>query len=172
MANTLVSAAELADFPGAPFADVIVDDAVAQLQILAGWHIAPVVTETIVLDHDGGRDLLLPSRKVVKVDEIRDMSGSTPAVITGWRLSPAGYVTGCWPRGTAVLEVDLTHGYAQTPAPIRAAVARLAASLKRESGVQSVSIDDYSTQYFGRDPGAGGVVAEVVSAFGLPREFG
>lgn len=171
MSNDLVTPADLADFPGAPFTDSQVDVAVAELRNLLGWHLAPVRTETITLDHDGGRWLILPSRKVASIAAIRDVSGSTPVALTGWRLSASGYVDGWWPCGVAVVEVDFTHGYTTTPVDVFGAVAALATAGRADANVQSVRIDDFSTTFRGDVSGTGSV-ARVVTSYGLPREFG
>lgn len=117
MANTLVTPQDLSDFPGAPFAISTVDVAVAALRRDAGWHIAPQVTETVLLDALGGRDLILPTRHLVNVTEVRDVSTSTPVVLTGWRKSKAGILhrDAGWPSGFQSVEVDMVHGYTVTP---------------------------------------------------------
>lgn len=171
MANDMATPTELAGYVGAPFTDAQVDAAVLSLQNLLGWHLAPVATETITFDHDGGRTLILPSRKVVTVDEVRDVSGDTPQEITGYRLSPAGFLTGWWPCGTAVLEVDLTHGYDATPADVFPAIAALAAQLNADGTVRQVSIDDFATTFRSDITRGGGAVSNVISFYGLPREF-
>lgn len=140
MGNDLTSPAALANLPGAPFTDVAVDSAVAQIRNEAGWHIAPQKTETLTLDGPGTSTLVLPSRLVDSVTEVRDVTDpAAPTVITGWRLGKTIlYLDGCWPCGDAVLEVDLVHGYAECPAdllPLVAAVARaeaVNASVARE----------------------------------------
>lgn len=170
MVNDLASPVDLVDFPGAPFADAVVDAAVADLRARLGWHVAPVRPETLTLDHEGGIDLVLPSRKIGTITEIRDVSGTTPAVITGYRTSAAGYLTGCqWPRGTATIEVDLTHGYATPPPDLLAAVAALCGYLKSDSRVRSVQIDDFQTSYYGTS--STGMESQVMTTYGLPRDF-
>ncbi|WP_116051683.1 hypothetical protein [Amycolatopsis palatopharyngis] len=117
MTNTLVTPAELNDFPGAPFTDSIVDAAVAALRRDAGWHIAPVVTETRVINANGGVFLLLPTRHLVDVTAVRDTSGESPVDVTGWRKSQSGvlYREYGWPGGFETIEADMVHGYAETP---------------------------------------------------------
>lgn len=117
MSNDLVDPTELEDFPGAPFTPEVVDAAVADLRSILGWHVAPQRTETVTLDNEGGgREIVLPSRHVVAVSDVRDVSGDSPVEMTGWRLSTAQTLTRtCWPVGASVLEVDLDHGWEHLP---------------------------------------------------------
>ncbi len=108
----------LADFPGAPFAPQVVAAAAESVRSDAGWHIAPVVSETVLCDGSGWRPLLLlPTLRVVSVQEVRAYVGGLWVVLTGWRHAGSGmlYHPNGWPYGAAGVEVDLTHGYAAAP---------------------------------------------------------
>jgi hypothetical protein len=119
MVNDLVSPGDLAHLPGAPFSDEQVDEAVAAIRAEVGWHIAPVRSETVELDITyGQRWLLLPTRKLVSVDEVRDADTAEVVDPSEYRVSKAlGQVKRdrYWPRGYEAVEVDLTHGYEVTP---------------------------------------------------------
>lgn len=121
----LVTAADLADFPGAPFAEVRVEAAGEALRSEAGWHIAPEVTETLTVDADGGHFLFLPTMRLSAVTEVRDVSGDAPRVLDGWRKSRKGviYRAGGWPTGFETVEVDVVHGYAACPRELLPVVA-------------------------------------------------
>lgn len=110
----LVQASELAGFPGAPFLPAVVDAAAAAIRAEAGWHIAPVIFETIEEETDGGTLVLLPSLQIEEIVEVRN--ADTGAVIPNWRVNKARGVLhsrgGPWPE---VIEVDWSHGYAQCP---------------------------------------------------------
>lgn len=146
MTNTLVSPVDLESFSGAPFDDVLVDVAVADIRGEAGWHIAPEVTETLTLTSYGGTVLFLPTRKLVAVTAIRDVTtGST--VLADWtRMSTGVYRRTGWPIG--LVEVDLTHGFAATPQDLLPVVAARVATVgsPRDAvvGQRSTRIDDYA----------------------------
>lgn len=114
----LVSAGDLDEFNGAPFSPATVDAAVSQVRRIAGWHIAPEITETVTLDHDGSNVLHLRSLRVTDVASVRDVSGSEPRDLTGWRWSEAGMIEGRFPRGFRVVEVTFTHGFPEAPADL------------------------------------------------------
>lgn len=131
MPNTLVSSEDIDVFPGSPFHPVLVDAAAASIRAEAGWHIAPVITETITVNSYGDSTLLaLPTQRIVSVTAVRDVT-TTPLVLTGWGRSSSGslYRAFGWPSG--VLEVDLEHGFDETPPellPILASRARQASN--------------------------------------------
>ena len=111
----LVQPTDLVDFPGGPFSAATVKAAGESVRRLCGWHIAPSVTETIVLDSPGGDVLWLPSRHVTAVESVRDLTGVQPVDLTGWRWSAAGMLSGKFPAGFRVVEVTLTHGFDSCP---------------------------------------------------------
>jgi hypothetical protein len=111
VANDLVTPSDLSDFPGAPYDDTIVDIAVAQLRNEAGWHIAPVRVETIEVYSLGGPHLWLPSLRVLAVTEVRI---GDVTYTDGWTEHRSTlHRSGGWAVGIA--EVDIEHGYADTP---------------------------------------------------------
>lgn len=148
MVAPLVSAAELTGFPGAPFVTAVVDAAAGQVRSECGWHIAPVVTETVTLDTGGSTVVLLPSLLVSSVTAVRDEDG---VVLTGWKSRPNGVLryTGGWPE---VIQVDITHGYATCPPELIAVVAERAQRIKggrvkaESLAGRSVSLDTASNQ--------------------------
>lgn len=132
---------------------LLVPAAEGAVRSYCGWHIAPAVTETLVLDSPGTHVLLLPSMHVTAVSEVRGLTlddpagysmglygegnyGDPPVILDGWRatVTPrfgAGILERSpyrWPMG--VVEVDLTHGYATVPADVRGVVLDLAEHMR------------------------------------------
>lgn len=122
--NTLASADDLYGLPGAPFDSMAVDIAVSQIRAAVDWHIAPVITETITLESRGGHLLVLPSRRVVSVSAVRYI-GETTQPLVGWRRTKGGlFHRGWWPMG--LLEIDMTHGFTETPQDLLPVIAEYA----------------------------------------------
>ena len=147
MTNTLADPADLADYPGAPFTQAVVDSAVAALRGDCGWHIAPEVTETLTVNGSPDKTLILPTLLIVEITAIRDVTGTTPVTLTGWRqASKAGLLSRDegWPTGYEALEVDLTHGYADTPADLLPAVAYYSQAQLADSNVSTESLLSWS----------------------------
>lgn len=154
-AQPLAVAADLADYPGAPFADSVVLAAGESVRRDAGWLIAPAATETVVLDGDGGRLLMLPTLHLHDVLEVRDVSGDTPVVLTEWRKTRAGMIeltSGFWPRGFEVIEVDMVHGYDACPEDLLPALAFRAQQAKVNRASGGVRLGSLSISPGGADP--------------------
>jgi hypothetical protein len=137
----LVVPDDLNDFPGGPFGQRRVMAAVAELRALAGWHIAPVLTETVTVDSNGGCDLVLPTRRLVSVSSVNSWT-------SGWDVYSSGilYRSIGWPAGRLV--VTMTHGFDECPddlLPVLAA--RSAGSGGRDPSVASVSVGNVQTTY-------------------------
>jgi hypothetical protein len=116
--SPLVIPAELEDFPGAPFPAAVVMGASESVRSDAGWHIAPVVTETVTVDGSGMSPfLLLPTLKLGQVGSVRVLSDDGFLPADGWRVAGSGmlYRAHGWPYGIAGVEVTMTHGYDQVP---------------------------------------------------------
>lgn len=123
MRPPLVYASDLADFDGAPFPPSAIDAAAAQVRRICGWHIAPQVRETICVDSLGGNRLWLPTRHIVDVHAVRDVTGSEPRELTGWRWTASGVLSGRFPAGFRAVEVELTHGFEFCPPDLLPAIA-------------------------------------------------
>lgn len=126
----LLAASALAGFPGAPFPDAIVKSAGESVRRDAGWHIAPEISETVVVESHGGRFLFLPTLHLSSVTAVRNVTDPNvdPVVVTNWRTEAtprfrAGVLESWygWPCG--LLEVDIVHGHEACPADLLPAVA-------------------------------------------------
>lgn len=85
-----------------------------------GWHVSPVITETMNFDGPGGYKLRLPTMRIVKVDSITndgntvDLTTVTPSAEVGWLLV---MTTGCWSTKWAGITITLDHGFTAAEAP-------------------------------------------------------
>lgn len=134
-----IDPALLLDYPGAPFPADIVEGAGGSIRNDAGWHIAPVVTETVTVDGAGWGALLhLPTLKIVAVAAVRVYVDGAFEARTGWRIAGSGMLhhPDGWPYGPAGVEVDLSHGYDAFPTDL---IPILAARSQRLNVTDSVS---------------------------------
>jgi hypothetical protein len=127
MVDPLISdPALLDDFPGAPFPEIVVTAAEESVRDEAGWHIAPVVTETVTVDGSGASPyLLLPSLRIVSVASVRALVDDAWVDLTGWRIAGSGMLwrSAGWAYGIAAVEVTMSHGYPTVPAGLLPVVA-------------------------------------------------
>lgn len=127
-------ASDLAGFAGAPFDDDEIDVAIAAVQAAAGWHIAPIQSQTVALNVGCWELMLrLPTLRLVSVEEIRD--ATTAAVIDSstYRVLTTAVVkrNGYWPSGLERVEVDFTHGYDDWPLDLYPVIAEAAFANRR-----------------------------------------
>jgi hypothetical protein len=98
--------------------------AIAALQHYCGWHVSPVIQETVTLDGTGQNDLWLPTLKIVSIDSITAYDpgdGSTTTIDTTdpTQFSKSSEAPGFiyrgrwqrWPWGHGNITVEYTHGY-------------------------------------------------------------
>lgn len=164
MANDLVpSPSLLADFPGAPFSQDAVDAAVEYVRDQAGWHIAPVHSETFSVEAQGGRYLFLPTRQLVSISAIRHITNYSGnyQMLTDWypNQTPqfkSGQVTRMWWYWPwyGFIEVDATHGYASCPADLLPVIAAVAFDFSRGRPVGQVAQESVGSVSIGYNTGS------------------
>lgn len=118
--------------------------ATQQVRSYCGWHIAPVVTSTVVVEGSGVA-LLLPTLRLTGITSIARDGAEIPVADVKWK--PNGIVTGRHFCGD--YEVTFTHGHEQTPEDIAQLIAATVADgtegLRRLS---SLSRGPFSESYF------------------------
>lgn len=145
-AADLVTAEDLAEFrDGDP--DAIVRQVQAAIRRYCGWHIAPSLTETILVDGSGSRHMWLPTLHLTELVEVKSSGEVMDADLIDW--SASGYLESrCGrfssrPRG---VEVTLTHGYDDSPADLVGVAVGIADRSRSTGGARreaagAVSID-------------------------------
>lgn len=135
--------ADEAAYPDALIAETAVRIA-EDFALICGVAFTPTVTTT-ELDGAGYDLLALPGGRVSSVDAVERWDGNAwVPIANGYRLTMGGLLLSdaCyWTRGTANLRVTYTHGYAETPAPIKRAALILAVN-----DLKSSNVSDRATQ--------------------------
>lgn len=95
-------------------------DAVDVIRDFCGWHIAPVISEDLVLDGSGARLLPLNTKRVVSVSDVAELD--TPLEEDDYRLALANYLSkryGYWSSLPSSVTMTLQHGYEELPRAVR-----------------------------------------------------
>ena len=103
--------ADVAAFLGVPMpglTQLMVDAAVVSVRRYCRWHIAPSVAETVRANADGCT-VRLPSLHVTDVVSVTAVDSGS--VLSGWRWSAEGSVSGSFPQGFRTVAVEFTHGH-------------------------------------------------------------
>ncbi|WP_058234122.1 hypothetical protein [Devriesea agamarum] len=124
------------------------DQAVQAIRDFCGWHIAPITTETLILDGTGTDTLLLPSRRVIDLKDLKVLD--EPLDLSAYEWSEAGIVrrrNGLWPKRYRSISLTITHGFSDVGALVGIAQAvteriradRTGSVVSQRAGTQSVT---------------------------------
>lgn len=123
----LIEPEALDGLPGGPYTEEMAEVGAHTVRRAARWHIAPVIKETIILDHDGAGVVRLPSLRVVDVLSVVDISRAEDRPLEyrrHYRWSEAGLLSGKFPAGFRVLSVTLEHGFDECPPELLPVIAQ------------------------------------------------
>lgn len=114
-----------------------------------GWHVAPIIDETLTLDGSGGRDILLPSLRVVELVSVMNDGVDVTADVDMSRAGMLRLQSGRWTPRFGRVSVALRHGYDLEEVPEVAAVIVGAAKRGPQAGgvISSQSVNGASVSY-------------------------
>lgn len=101
-----------------------VDSASAAIRDLCGWHIAPIVEQTFIVDEPLGRaDIFLPTLRLLEITAVKvDGVALDAEELAALDWSSRGYLSrgngGRWPTRRRSVEITVRHGWAATPASV------------------------------------------------------
>ena len=131
MPTSLPPLVDATALPGGPSQDDL-DIMASDIRAYCGWHIAPVITQTITLDSDGAEAIILPTLMLRDVTAVRYWNGTAMVAMTGWNARTGWSEERCsifhpggFPRGRRALEVDIQHGYDDVPPELAKGITRL-----------------------------------------------
>lgn len=76
-----------------------------------GWHVAPVITETLILDGRGGPTLLLPSQRVTAILSVKNEGEDVTSRVRFSRSAGVLTLASGWSTEVGSIEIELTHGH-------------------------------------------------------------
>lgn len=129
------------------------DAAQGAVRRFCGWHVAPVITETIRLDGSGQRTLLVPSGRIL---EVTAATSDGRDVLSQVDVSGKGMLElrgGLWSSRLGGITLTLKHGYELEEVPDIAGVIATAAARGGGPGGQIVSqaVGPANVRYSGND---------------------
>lgn len=92
--------------------DAAVETATAEARAYCGWHVTPIVTETLVLDGSGSHFLFLPTMRVVSVESVTEDDILRDPSTYQWSVDGRLWSSVRWSGYFRAVVVELTHGHA------------------------------------------------------------
>lgn len=135
-------------------AQILIDQATASVRTYCGWHITPVVTETVTVPGLGQtftatrtKVLFLPSLHVVLVTSVLRDGVLVPAA--EYAVDPAGLLVhvSAWSPSVASVAVTMTHGYVEAPDVAAVIMARVSRVQSTPGSAVRVQAGPFSEQY-------------------------
>lgn len=87
-----------------------------------GWHVAPIISETLTLDGSGGTDILLPSLRVVELITVTNAGVDVTASVDTSKSGMLRMRSGKWTDRFGGVVVQMRHGYDLDEVPEVAAI--------------------------------------------------
>lgn len=120
--------------------------AAAAIRAYCGWHVAPIISETMRRDGNGRTTLVLPTRRIVELEQVKidgaDVTGSV-------RWSESGMLQGVtFPARFGCVEVTLRHGFERAD-DVLGVLERAAKRFATNPVLRSQSVAGASVSYFG-----------------------
>lgn len=142
----------------------LIDGATAAVRRYCGWHIAPVMTETITLDGPGGHVLTLPTLHLTALPSViengvtlTEYTSASPDGTFEW--SPLGTVRrtcGRWTDRYRSIAVTMTHGYEDAPDVAQIIMQVVTAALSSPMGATREQAGALSVSWATTAPGVSG----------------
>lgn len=162
----LASEDDIAEWmPGVPDAEARVNAASASIRRYCGWHIAPVLTQTLVLDGPGGYRLMLPTLNLIDVMAFSQNGTAHDLLALQW--SHKGYLEGWFSYQLRGISITVKHGFDEVPD-----LAQMVCDLASRASVVPVAVNreqagSVSVSY--REPGLMLHERDSLSLYKLPR---
>lgn len=127
---------------GTPDRRFWLDAANAEVRRLCGWHVAPVITQTLEMDGTGGQFLLLPTNKLLKVTACTNDGVDVLPYVDASEKGMLHLRSGRWSTRFRGVTVTIEHGYESAPdvAGVIAAVAERSGSMIRTQSVGPAAV--------------------------------
>lgn len=135
----------------------LLEGASAAVRRLCGWHIYPVVTETVRLDGPGGRELALPTLNLTALGAVVERDVTVDATTLEWsRLGNVRRTAGCWSESYGALSVTMTHGFEDVPDVEQIVAQVVAAALSSPMGATREQAGSLAVTWATTAPGVSG----------------
>lgn len=119
------------------------------IRAYCGWHVAPVIPETLTLDGSGGKTLLLPTLRIIDLEHVLSDGVDVTERVSVSKRAGMIEIDGAWSKRLGGIEVKLRHGFSADEVPD---VATLILNVAKRAGsgqslIASQSVNGASVSY-------------------------
>ncbi len=155
----------------------VLDAVLAAARRFCGWHVSPVLTDTVRLNGTGGRRLFVKTKRLLTLDSVSEDGEPLEVGVDvvadpetpGMLFRPNSF----WKPGTSNIEVTFTHGYVPEEAAdwrlavMRMTRQRLSGSNRDSADMKRKRIDDVEYEWFESAVSDNAELAAAFSAYRL-----
>lgn len=125
------------------------DAANRAIRAYCGWHVAPVIPETLTLDGSGGKTLLLQSLRVIELERVTSDGVDVTERVQVSERAGMLEIDGEWSNRLGGIKVELRHGFTAEEVPD---IATLILNVAKRAGsgqslIASQSVNGASVSY-------------------------
>ena len=105
-----------ADLLGIDVEQIRIDQAVEAVRAFCGWHVWPSVSETLVVESEGGRVLSLPTLKLIDLVSVSENGETLDESLYEWSTTgDVKRLDRCWSTRWRGISASVTHGFDECP---------------------------------------------------------
>lgn len=145
--------------------------AMGAIRRYCGWHIAPVISQTLILDGSGRQVLLLPTLRLKSVEAVKEHGRAVPLDGIEWSHKGILRRRTRWTDRLRGVEVSLHHGFDDTPQLSALVVSVAERARASPAGVVSESAGAVNIRFSTFGSGAAGAVALMEHEYALLDQY-
>lgn len=134
----------------------LLDGASAAVRRLCGWHVWPEVEETARLDGPGGREVALPTLRLVSLGAVVELGEAVDPETLRWSTLGNVRRSSCWTDEYGALSVTFTHGFDEVPDVAQIVAQVVSAALSSPMGATREQVGAFAVSWATTAPGVAG----------------
>lgn len=138
-----------------PRLPAMLEGATSAIRNYCGWHVAPLVTEPMVLDGPGGQLLTLPTLRLAAVTSLSIAGEAVDLTDLEWSASGEVWRS-CWPKRFRSVEITVSHGFDSAPDLVQVVQQVVANAITSPLGATREQAGPFAVSWATTAPGVSG----------------
>jgi len=151
-----------------PRVQPLIDGATAAIRRYCGWHVAPVVAESVTLDGPGGHLLSFPTLRLESITALSECGKVADVADLEWsELGNVRKRRGCWTDRFRGITATIEHGFESVPDVAQIVQQVVANAVSSPLGATSESAGALSVSWATTAPGVSGGLSLLARDFAV-----